>query len=162
MQYRYYYRRNSLHKVQFWVLGAFSLVLLVFAALAFNRLTDASGADANIFLFMGIGFVIPGLALLWYAYYYYSKLKEFFERDDWYGVTIGAHKVHCVYFDMLRKREWEVELHDIREILAGSTRQRKWIAVKNSGPTRFISVNLLREADYIDLYQQLKKYEKPT
>lgn len=159
-QYRFYYRRNALHKIQLVVLGGLGLLMLSFALLAVGKLPDAQGADFEVFIFLALGMGLPALALIWFSVWYFRRISRFFQRDDWYGVTISGNNLHLLYFDMLRTSEWEMELSSITSAFAGSNRGRRWICVKSTARTRFIPSGQLREEDRDALLAELKKYEK--
>ncbi|MFN8243291.1 MAG: hypothetical protein U0X40_04470 [Ferruginibacter sp.] len=162
-QFRFYYHRTSLHKVQLFALGGFALVMLSFALLAVAKLPDASGADVQVFLFLALGMGLPALALLYFAVWYYRRVRDFFKSEDWHGITLSGKNLHCIYFDMLRTIEWEVNLDNLVTAFKGTSRGgRRWICIKCTDTTKFIPTGLLRENDPDNLLMELKKYEKPV
>ena len=131
-KFAYTYRKSSIHVIQLVVLGILSFVLLSFAFPAFIKLFSATGADRIVFVLIASGMGLAGTLILCYALWYFFRVKNFFRKQEWFGVEITDTTISCKYFDFLRIITWQTEIKDVESIRQDRNRGRFFISLKTA------------------------------
>ncbi|MDH4472088.1 MAG: hypothetical protein QE487_05735 [Fluviicola sp.] len=163
---RYYpftYRKNNLHVVQLFFVGGLGLMLFVFGLLFLNASFTVTGDDNQLFLILMVAMMLPGIAIVWFSYFYFNRMRHFnSDQTTQYGVTINENSVYCLQFDGLKQREWKVDLSSITALRTRIYKGIWYIDFKIDRKLYFINTSLLTKADCDDLFYCLEQGKTPA
>lgn len=156
-RYPFHYRKTALHLQLLLVFGLFALLLFYFSFQSFRRFYQTTGADHQVFAWIGSAMGLTGLLFLVFGVWYYLLIHRFFNRPAWYGVEITASTISCTSFDFIRKQYWQVPLSAIRSVRPGSYKGRRYLSLVTDEKPFNIPVNNMESHDLERLTRHLQQ-----
>lgn len=156
-QYTFHYPKTSIHIVLLVVFGLFAAFLLYFAFRSLQKLPAATGADKTVFGLLGGSFGLLGLAFLGFGVFYFQRIRNFYKRNEWYGVQTDSRKISCRSFDFYSTHYFEFERTDPTTVKPGSNKGRRYLRVTTPGKEYTIPVNYLDAQSIHELIKDLEQ-----